>query len=788
MAEKIKVAELTIDPQKLVAELQKTKSEIDKLTATQKQLKKAGDTSSKMFVQNEQQLKKLRSEYNQQGKTLQAVSGSTDQLKKELDKEINSIKGAKDQNKALRRIRDEINVTTEEGQKALQEINKRIDENTDLTKKNTDSISKQKSNVGNYTESINKAKVGVKGFGLAMKAAGIGLAVAAFAALTDAVKNNKRIMLVIKTVTEAVSAVVSPLVSAVMDGAEAAYKATGGFDSMGTIISSLITLALTPLKTSFYAIKATILGAQLAWEKSWLGGGDEGRIKELTKDLSDTKEELKKVGEDAVKAGKDIYESAGDAVAELADGYNELANNVGKSVDKIGDKGIAGIIGDAKDIAKFRQELEQLDSAQEEVALKFQKRAEDLRQIRDDESLTLEQRKQANKELNELLQQQQSEEEAIVNKKISGFEKILEKNKDDLEAQQALKDARNELLEIDERINSQMSEQMSNNNSMRNEETANVKENNKKQTEAEKEKLDAIKSLREEFNKEEREREALSDEAKIEKYYDDKEAEIERLIEDNEERIELLKELEIDKNEALGEVRAEQKEKENVERQKEVENIVSTEKKKLDAKRQTVDKVASLFGEETAVAKAAVIAKRVIAMQEWAIDQGLLKSKQTKAATEAGMDVSKGVSKTASSVPFPYNIPLIAGFIAQTAGLVSTIKSAVMPSKPKFARGGNIFGNSHSNGGVQLEAEGGESIINKRSTQKYGGLLSAINQSEGGVPIMGGNNAPSGFINYDLLAGKVADANRSLPAPRVGVDEISKTSNKVKVIQNRARF
>lgn len=788
MAEKIKIAELTINPEKLLKELQQTKREIDNLSNTQKELKKAGDTSSQMFIKNEQKLKSLRKEYNQQGKTLQAVSGGTDKLRAELDKEINSIKGAKDQNKALRRIRDEINTSTEEGQKALQEINNRIDKNTELTKTNTDSISKQKSNVGNYTESINKAKVGVKGFGLAMKAAGIGLAVAAFAALTDAVKNNKRIMLVIKTVTEAVSAVVSPLVSAVMDGAEAAYQATGGFDAMGTIISSLITLALTPLKTSFYAIKAAILGAQLIWEKSWLGGGDEGRIKELNKDLSDTKEELKQVGKDAVKAGKDIYESAGDAVGELSQTYNSLADNVGKAVNKIGDKGIAGILGDANDIAKFRQELEQLDSKQEEIALKAQKRAEDARQRRDDESLSMAERKQANEELNEILRNQQAEEEALVNKKIEGFQKILSINKDDLEAQQALKDARNDLLEIDERINGQMSEQLANNNSMRNEETAKIKEENKKREEEEKRKLQTIQDLKDEFKTREKEKSAIEKEEELEKYYEDKEAEIERLIEDNEERTELLKELELQKQEALNELKAKQQKKEIEDRNEEVGQIVDTEKKKLKVKEQTVDAVASLFDKETAVGKAALIAKQIMALKEFSIEQGLVKSKKSAAVAEASVDTTKGQAKTASSVPFPYNIPLIIGYIAQTAGLISTIKSAVVPSKPKFARGGNIFGNSHSNGGVDIEAEGGESIINKRSTAKYGGLLSAINQSEGGVPIMGGNNAPSGMINYDLLGAKMAEANRSLPSPKVGVDEITKVSNRVKVIENSARF
>ena len=48
----------------------------------------------------------------------------------------------------------------------------------------------------------------------------------------------------------------------------------------------------------------------------------------------------------------------------------------------------------------------------------------------------------------------------------------------------------------------------------------------------------------------------------------------------------------------------------------------------------------------------------------------------------------------------------------------------------KFAEGGPINGESHSRGGVNLEAEGGEYIINKRSTGKYRDLIEAINQDD----------------------------------------------------------
>jgi len=59
----------------------------------------------------------------------------------------------------------------------------------------------------------------------------------------------------------------------------------------------------------------------------------------------------------------------------------------------------------------------------------------------------------------------------------------------------------------------------------------------------------------------------------------------------------------------------------------------------------------------------------------------------------------------------------------------------------RFAGGGYVQGLSHEYGGVKyqgggIELEGKESIINRQSTLQYGGLLSQINQSGGGKPIV----------------------------------------------------
>ena len=59
-------------------------------------------------------------------------------------------------------------------------------------------------------------------------------------------------------------------------------------------------------------------------------------------------------------------------------------------------------------------------------------------------------------------------------------------------------------------------------------------------------------------------------------------------------------------------------------------------------------------------------------------------------------------------------------------------------------QGGLLVGPAHEQGGIRfgamgLELEGGESVINRQSTMNYGALLSQINQSGGGKPLVSNN-------------------------------------------------
>ena len=108
----------------------------------------------------------------------------------------------------------------------------------------------------------------------------------------------------------------------------------------------------------------------------------------------------------------------------------------------------------------------------------------------------------------------------------------------------------------------------------------------------------------------------------------------------------------------------------------------------LDIKKQSLDTLAQLFGAETALGKAALIAKQAILLQELLINVKSTISNATTAATnatvkgaEATADSAAGLAKTSAASPFPANIPFIIGYIAQAVGIIGAVKSAVGATK-----------------------------------------------------------------------------------------------------------
>jgi chromosome segregation ATPase len=157
-------------------------------------------------------------------------------LEIDVDDSIESINKLTAANKELRKERNALNISTEQGKKRAQEINAAIDANTNKIKDNVSAIEKQKINIGNYKsalDGVNPAfgklaqglETGASGFkamtlqALAFIATPIGAIIAAlvavFALLSTALSKNDALMDQLENVTNAVSVVFEVLLGRV---------------------------------------------------------------------------------------------------------------------------------------------------------------------------------------------------------------------------------------------------------------------------------------------------------------------------------------------------------------------------------------------------------------------------------------------------------------------------------------------------------------------------------------------------------------------------------------------
>lgn len=141
---------------------------------------------------------------------------------------------------------------------------------------------------------------------------------------------------------------------------------------------------------------------------------------------------------------------------------------------------------------------------------------------------------------------------------------------------------------------------------------------------------------------------------------------------------------------------------------------------------------------------------------------------------------------------------------AKYFGNLAVIQSA------KFALGGKVQGKSHAQGGVMIEAEGGEGMINKNSMRSNqvmqvigtpSQIASAINTTGGGVsweqgatlrpnPNMFSNNSSSQSITYSQMAALITDLKQGINDKKVILleSDVTKTQNKVKTYESASKF
>jgi hypothetical protein len=332
-----------------------------------------------------------------------------------------------------RKIKIDVDTNADDAAKDFGKLADNIEDSTDKVKELNAAVKKADSATDGATGGFKKIGGAVKGLGTALKASGIGLIIGALAGLKSAFESNSETAGTFSAVLETISILFNQTVGAIINAVRAASAATGGFNALGKVMGGLLNIALTPLKAGFYALKLGIQELQLVWEKSFFGDKDPKTIKELRKNIKQTQKDLKEVGEDAIQSGKDIYDNFGEAVGEVV--------TLGiKGVEEIGKISISSAWEQGKALVNARNQAAIAAAQQGRLVEMYDRQAESIRQIRDEERNSIDERKKANNELLDVLNKQEKAMLAQADLQIKAAQLEYNKNKN-TENQVALTEA-----------------------------------------------------------------------------------------------------------------------------------------------------------------------------------------------------------------------------------------------------------------------------------------------------------------------------------------------------------
>lgn len=454
MAENVKLADFNIDVSSVVKNITALRKEIDRLKATQNDAKEANNELTDEYTANEAILKSLSGELRKNRKALDEVltsKGANAKATQEaadreqlmtitLQHEATTIEGLRSQNKLLNTLRNQTNLTTAEGRAELELLNAQLNRNNDLIKENVDELSAQKINVGNYTDSINEALGAMNPMNqslgdFANNVDEAGGASAFFGqqlgALQQGIVGVTRASLAfIATPVGIVLAAIAAVVGLVANAMNRSEEATNKMNKVFSVFSGTVNFVLKALQPlGEFLIDGIVKGFELAAAA-------------------------------AIQSSKLI------TGALRALGFDETADAVDDLVGSY-----ASAVIEANKLAEAEAELEKSQRKSRLVQLEYQKTAESLRQVRDNENLSIRERIQANEELSMVLQQQQQEELKLAQAALAVANLRIQQEGETKEALDAQYAALTEIADIEERVNSQRSEQLTNRMSLQKEAT-----------------------------------------------------------------------------------------------------------------------------------------------------------------------------------------------------------------------------------------------------------------------------------------------------------------------------
>jgi len=640
-----------------------------------------------------------------------------------------------------------VDVDTGDADKELKDLNK----NLDKTGKNAKVVGKEAK--GGFSGMIK----GVKGVGMALKTAGIGIFLAVLAGLFKLLKENQAVMDFFNKATRVMSILFAKLTDALIPVKDALMSAfedpkQAVIDLWEVIKENMvnrITGMIDFFKQSFSGLVNTIQGSALA-------------IKGIFSD------EAKQKSKEFFDAAKKDALAAGESFLQMSTGIDDLPGKLKKGFDVLKEV-VTDAVEGADKYVKKQNELLLAEAELNKFIAGNRLELEKLKTTREDETKSIEERIAASDEMMELIKEEEDRAIRLQEEKIALMKLDKDQTQTTIEDLAAIANAEAELDNLRTKAVVSNLENLKFANTLRKQEADKI-------IAAEKEKQDKIKELEDE---------------KAAYILSLEESTIEHQLEAIEEERELIQELYDEKLISYEAFLMKKQELDDQYAALTIDTTKLTEEEKINIVSKSLQAISQInsavMGLMDAMMQKELKAAEGNEKKQEEIQKRYGEKKKRAAVVGVIIDAASAIIGTwagYSSMGVPGMI--LAGIQTGLIGTLAAIQLATI-SQQQFAQGGVLNGPSHAQGGIITpfgELEGGEGVINNRSmsTPSLRNLASAANT--GG----GGNDFSTGDGSIKLSAESISMIVNGINNKKVVVSEvdITEVQNRVKVIEAEA--
>ena len=310
-------------------------------------------------------------------------------------------------------VQVELEVETKKAEKNVDDLTGGI---KNLTKAVEEGNEQTAAGLKSIEETSKSTGEGVKGIGNAIKAAGVGLFLIALESMKELFMQNQQVADAVSGAFEGLALVFNDVFGFVTGGVESVQKLGDAFDKYFGKPIQTATQAFEKFGDAFSKI---------------FGGDFSG----------------------ALESAKEGFSGLGDAISETGDGFVEAATDVAEYVVDIKDAAVANV-----QLAKSAEKAEVINAG---LLEKYDRQAEQQRQIRDEERNSITERIAANEKLGKLLEEQNKVMLENANIVLKAAEVAFARN-GSLENEIALITAKNEVMAVEATVEGFRSEQKAN--------------------------------------------------------------------------------------------------------------------------------------------------------------------------------------------------------------------------------------------------------------------------------------------------------------------------------------